>query len=323
MATVDDLTAKVRSLLDDDYSSSARYDLDKDILPAMNSAIDYLVAVFSAGFESKQIKPEILGNMIISKAFDAVQATTGGTVAKIDITDLNYNTEVWKLLGVAPNPTITGSKIDSSETKTAQRMTLEQWNHSQENPFMRGYTGSIPSDFEEASYTGPGGFYGKVDSGEITMNVEAGVKSFTRSSGSFIDDGFEAGKVITFSGFSNAGNNITREPVIVTDAAITFTDGTGLVNENGDGDERAISDTLYLLLRPFSILDANLKVLIYYLRVPTALTLTTSTIDFPVSLHNLIVQKTVNLIAFQHSKDSKYYQVTDKEVKELIALMHA
>jgi hypothetical protein len=349
MATVATLTTIIRSLLDDDLTTSNRYDLDKDIIPAMNSAIDYLVAVFSAGFESKQIKPEVLGNLIVSKPFDAVQATTGGTVAKIDITALNYNTEVWRLLGVEPNPSISQGTVIYSASRMAQRMTLEQWNHSQSDPFARGTTLSIPTDFVESSYTGPGAYYGGGSTGSITIEVVAentylvndaglrttndaatadvvlnsqGVGTFTRSAGSYITDGFAVGQVVTFTGFTNAGNNTSKIISAVSDLVLTTTDITGLVNETGDGDETATAADLYLLLRPYSVLDANSQVAIYYLKAPTALTLSSSTIDFPVSLHNLIVQKTIQFLSYQHSKDGKYFQVTDKEVKELITLMN-
>jgi len=102
MATVATLGAKVRSMLDDDAVSSSRYDYEKDIIPAMNSAINYLVSVFSAGFESKQIKPEVLHNLIKVLQYDAVVT---GVVAKIDITSLSIDTDVWRIIGVEPNPT--------------------------------------------------------------------------------------------------------------------------------------------------------------------------------------------------------------------------
>jgi hypothetical protein len=126
--------------------------------------------------------------------------------------------------------------------KMAARLTLEQWNHSQENPFMRGSISSLPSDFMETAYTGPGQFF-------------------------------------------------------------------------GDGND-------YILLRPATALNDDLKVAIYYLSAPTVLTSESSTIDFPVSLHNLIVQKTLQYLSYQHGPSDKYFQITDKEIKEITALMN-
>jgi len=242
MATVATLGAQVRALLDDDASTSPRYTYDQDIIPAMNSAINYLVAVFTAGFEAKQIKPEVLHGLIAAKSFDVVKQ---GVIAKIDVSGLNWNTEVWRLLGVEPNPSLSeeeGEDLLYSVGKMAKRLTLEEWNHSQEDPFMRGSTAAIPTVFMEAAYTGPGRYF-----------------------------------------------DSTKD---------------------------------HILLRPAELIDDGLKVAVYYLKNPTALSTSASTIEFPVSVHGLIVQKTVQYITYQHSSEVKYFQVTDKEVKELIALLN-
>lgn len=239
MATVATLGTRIRALLDDDASTNPRYTYAQDIIPAMNSAIEYLVAVFSAGFESKQIQPEVLHSLIQAQDFTA---TVNGVIAKIDLTSLNFSTAVWRLLGVEPNPVISGSAISYSTGKMAHRLTLEEWNHAQEDPFMRGSTASIPSTFVEAAYIGPGQYF----------------------------------------------------------------------EDSKD----------YLLMRPSSILNEDLKVAIYYLKNPTVLTAEANTIEFPVSVHGLIVEKTVQYMTYQHGPDMKYFQVTDKEVKELIALLN-
>lgn len=244
MATVGDLSTRVRSFLDDDSASSERYGLTTDILPAMNSAISYLVAVFSAAFDSKQIKPEVLTNLIKTKVLTSAAT---GVVAKVDLSSLMATGLVWRILGVEPNPAITEGveeepdTVDISLGNMAGRLTLEEWNHAQENPFMRGSTASIPSIFNELAYTGPGRFFG----------------------------------------------------------------------DNKD----------YILLRPASIIT-NDKVALYYLESPTTLTASADTIQFPPTLHNLIVQKTIQYLSYQHSKDAKYFQITDKDIKEVIGLMN-
>jgi hypothetical protein len=244
MATVGDLSTRVRSFLDDDSSSSERYGLTTDILPAMNSAISYLVAVFSAAFDSKQIKPEVLTNLIKTELLDSVAT---GVVAKVDLSSVMADGSVWRILGIEPNPTITEGEGEDPDTlsislgKMASRLSLEEWNHAQENPFMRGSTASMPSIFEELAYTGPGRFFG--------------------------------------------------------------------------------DDKDYILLRPASIITDD-KVVLYYLESPTTLTALGNTIQFPPTLHNLIVQKTIQYLSYQHSKDAKYFQITDKDIKEVIGLMN-
>lgn len=82
----------------------------------------------------------------------------------------------------------------------------------------------------------------KTDSTAITINVNATARTFTRTTGSFITDGFVPGNNITTSGFTNAGNNGDWIIESVTATVITVVDGTGLVTESGGGDEQIVSD---------------------------------------------------------------------------------
>ncbi len=76
------------------------------------------------------------------------------------------------------------------------------------------------------------------DTGEITINVASGGPTFTRTSGNFITDGIVPGMSINMTGFTNAGNNVTKIVSTVTSTVITVTSGTGLVTESGGGNER-------------------------------------------------------------------------------------
>ena len=81
------------------------------------------------------------------------------------------------------------------------------------------------------------------DTGLITISVNSTSRTFTRSSGSYLTDGFKVGDTITTSGFTNAGNNTTKIIQSVTDLVITVTASAGLVTETGDGNERVLSNT--------------------------------------------------------------------------------
>lgn len=72
----------------------------------------------------------------------------------------------------------------------------------------------------------------------LTINVVALAKTFTRTTGSFVTDGFVAGQRVVTSGFTNAGNNGTKIISSVTATVMTMTVDTGLVNETGNNDER-------------------------------------------------------------------------------------
>ena len=67
--------------------------------------------------------------------------------------------------------------------------------------------------------------------GAIVVNSAA--KTFTRSSGSFITDGFATTDYITTSGFSNGGNNSNFVISSISALVITCSTATGLVTETG------------------------------------------------------------------------------------------
>ena len=67
--------------------------------------------------------------------------------------------------------------------------------------------------------------------GTLSVAVNSVSKTFTRTTGSFLTDGFTLGGVITTSGFSNAGNNSTFTISTITDLVITCSTAVGLVTE--------------------------------------------------------------------------------------------
>ena len=81
-----------------------------------------------------------------------------------------------------------------------------------------------------------------IDSAGLTVTVAAAGGTYTRSAGSYITDGFRVGQTVTWSGFTNAGNNATKVIFALT-ATVMTTSITGLVNETGNGDERVIDSS--------------------------------------------------------------------------------
>ena len=251
--------SNVRALLDDDNSS--RYTDAKDLIPAMNVAISYLMTVFNAAFEQKKVQPEVLAELISVMILDP--EVTGNT-ARVDLNSHEnftpYSEAVWTIFGVDPTPTYDaaddggGGTIDQlSETtlRFAKKLTLEEWNYAQEDPFAPGTTQTIPSDFQRVCYTGPGKFF--------------------------------------------------------------------YMGEDAGGDE---DTNIYILIRPGSLFSVNTtRVGIWFLRRHPVITLNSDLVLFPVTVHNFITQKMIQYISYQHGND-KYFKMTDKEVKEIIALIN-
>ena len=77
--------------------------------------------------------------------------------------------------------------------------------------------------------------------GAQTITVAATAKTFTRTAGSFVTNGFVAGMNVTTSGHTNGGNNGRKVIATVTATVMTMTVATGLVDETGNANERVIS----------------------------------------------------------------------------------
>jgi hypothetical protein len=68
------------------------------------------------------------------------------------------------------------------------------------------------------------------DSG-LTITVDATGKTYTRSSGSWVDDGFVSGDSVVFAGLSSAGNNGAKVASTVAALVLTCSTAAGLVDE--------------------------------------------------------------------------------------------
>jgi len=86
------------------------------------------------------------------------------------------------------------------------------------------------------------------DSGAIQINVVATAGTFTRLSGSFLTDGFMPGMQVQFTNFTLGGNNVTKIISTVSQYVITVTNTSGLQDETGGGNERALTNILWFQL---------------------------------------------------------------------------
>ena len=76
----------------------------------------------------------------------------------------------------------------------------------------------------------------------------------------------------------------------------------------------------FILIRPSSLFVNN-YVAIWYLVNPVTVIDGTSQIEFPLSLFNFVVDKSINYLSRQQSPDSKIGPITDKDVTQLVSLI--
>lgn len=243
MILASEVFTAVRAHLDDD--NSGRYGVTTDLIPAINAAIKYLIAVFNAGFEQKKIYPESLRELIRLEIVDAIGS---GNTKRADVT--NICEDLWTILGVEPDAeeaegttttTIAPEDFAGLRSKFAKRLTLEEWNEKAEDPFSPGTGVSIAPAFLRPAYLGPGRYF------------------------------------------------------------------------DADHD--------YIFIRPASLVTDNVG--IWYLKNPTVVAGAASEVEFPQSMFQLLVDKTLGYISLQHGPESKYGQNVEKDLLQLIQIMNS
>lgn len=147
-----DIDKDLRAALD--AEGSQRYDATLDIIPAINFAVRYLVAVINRALGQTKLSEESLRELVYTRIF---QASTYDRIF-FDSSPSVLGHEIWSLLGVYPKPTVIPSTVvpttlpNKEDSKyisnasfgtskySAKRLTAEQWNQKSGNPFMAGNT---------------------------------------------------------------------------------------------------------------------------------------------------------------------------------------
>lgn len=80
--------------------------------------------------------------------------------------------------------------------------------------------------------------FAKPDTGNVTLSVNATTKVISCRTGANYFAGFEVGRDVQITNFTNAGNNQTTEITAQTNDSITIGDATGLVDETDDPNAR-------------------------------------------------------------------------------------
>ena len=129
-----------------DYYNDAR-----DIIPAINAAIEWSIAVINSAMESNKFQGEILREIVRTRIFQP------SDLSRISFVPASMGNDViWTILAVYPeastypeNPTYTSLstpvstvvRTDLSYTSSdynCKRLTLEEWNSNKNNPFVAG-----------------------------------------------------------------------------------------------------------------------------------------------------------------------------------------
>ena len=173
MILVSDVINGIKAELD--AVGSDRYTNDRDYFPALNKAQEWLVTLFNAAFGTNKITEESLRELIVTRIYVCNQFSRLNLYDTIDQSDTPlYQDYIWSILGVhpnckvideigdlAPDPTLFSNKLRSVKTaylmapdkdnKTAERLSLEEWEFVDDNIFMRG-NGGVTNGYASYSY---------------------------------------------------------------------------------------------------------------------------------------------------------------------------
>jgi hypothetical protein len=161
-----------------DAEGSDRYLFDQDIKPAINAAMDIIVALFNQAFAENKLSPEQLRELTKTQVWQASQ------YSRIAFKSSEVGRDLWTLISVYPKATTNKGKSAMSQADkstsvllkdvsfvtsnySAKRLTLEEWTENKKNVFMPGnetLKGSLVSygyldfsDYSSTTYVGNSG----------------------------------------------------------------------------------------------------------------------------------------------------------------------
>lgn len=161
---VQDIVNRCNAALD--AEGSDRYLFDRDYIYAINHANEWIVSLFNAAFSENKLSEESLRELTRARVF---QASTNSRVA-FDSTEVGDT--LWSILAIwvdietipssytPPTPTVESAYLDDvsfgSSSKSAKRLTSEQWAEKGRNYFVpgNGYN-STNADLIDYAYLNP------------------------------------------------------------------------------------------------------------------------------------------------------------------------
>lgn len=158
-----------------DAEDSDRYLFENDIKPAINEAMEQLVTMFNQAFGDNKLTPEALRELIKIKIWQT------NMYSRISYNPADTGHALWSIIAVYPEPKMNKAVASSPEvdqaksklrkdlsfissTKSAKRLTHEEWNQNADNVFMPGnriLKGALSEyayldfgDYSSTTYTG-------------------------------------------------------------------------------------------------------------------------------------------------------------------------
>ena len=147
MILVNQVTPRIISALD--AEGSGRYSFGRDYAPAINYAVEYLVAVFNFAFAQNKLSEENLRELVFQRIWQTSK------FSRISFNPADTGGEIWSILRVSPEPLLDPNisplpnltpqnslfvpNVKFIRSKySASRLTSEEWTDGENNIFMPG-----------------------------------------------------------------------------------------------------------------------------------------------------------------------------------------
>lgn len=241
-----------RCVADLDAEGSDYYKFDNDFKPAINQAVEWLVTVFNQIFADKKVTPEQLRDLIKTKVWQA------NKFSRVSYNPADTGHDLWSIIAVMPLPTLHPNNaitplVNKIQSKfmpnksfvgslySCDRLTSEEWNINQLNPFIPGNT-VLTGSLKEFAYR-------------------------------------------DWSDYSSSTYVNTVAPEIE--------------------------------IRP-SVSEQY--VAIEYIKYPSPITLITDVLEFPTSMTQIIVEKTLSVIANKQGDQTTLWQINEGDIKRITGM---
>lgn len=160
MIVTSDLTTRILSALD--AEGSDRYRFQRDLVPAINYGIEFLISVFNFAYAQNKLTEENLREVVRQRVWQTSKHS------RIYFNPIDTGAEIWTIIRVSPEPILDPqiSPLPNPEPMnsmfipnvnfirseySATRLTMEEWNDGEKNIFMPGNT-SLQNAFKNYAY---------------------------------------------------------------------------------------------------------------------------------------------------------------------------
>jgi len=161
MINVSDIVIDMKAALD--AEGSDYYTEAEDYIPAINRAMDHVIAIFNRAFSENKLSEENLRELIDIKLYQLSSSSSLTFTAETlnDVWTISAIYPLPRTLPLVPTPPLSTSASSQEYAstnkflggnKSAKKRTLEDWNDTEGNPFEKGNTTIITGDLVEYAY---------------------------------------------------------------------------------------------------------------------------------------------------------------------------